>query len=148
LISKWKDVGREEDRRGGLCVARGLGETEVKAATSRSRNVGKNTVECNPTLFVSIESFIEKVTQKASVLRNAFSIDTLCWSDRIGRVLSVRGKVANCSEASAGYYGIGDNVNVFVNLSGLEAAVQEDMPVAGDEFAIDGVRKLPLGGLR
>src|SRR6516162_2801354 len=68
LIGKRKDVGREENGRTGLRVARRLSETVVEAAAACSRNVGENTVERDPSFFVGIEALIEEVAQEAPVL--------------------------------------------------------------------------------
>ena len=145
LIGEGKDVGGEKDGRGRLRVARRLGETVVEAAAARSGDVGENAVERDPSLFVGIETLIEKVAQEAAVLRNAFAVDAGRGSDGIGSVLGIGGEVANRGEAAAGDDGVGDDINVFVNLARLKTAVQMDMPVAGCEFAVDGVGKLPFG---
>ena len=60
-------------------------------------------------------------------------------------MLGIGRKVADGGEATAGHDRVGDNVNVFVNLARLKAAVQMNMPVAGDELAVDGVGELPFG---
>ena len=131
LIREGKDIGGKENRRSGPRVARRLGEPVVEAAPARSRDVGENSVERDSSVFVRIEALIEKVAQKAPVLRDAFAVDPLSRSDGIGIVLGIGSKVAYGSEAAAGHDRVGDHINVFVNLPWLEAAVQVDVPVAG-----------------
>ena len=77
LIGERKNVGRKEDRRSGLRVARRLRETIVEAAAARSGDVREDAVERDPAIFVGVESLVEKVAQEASVLRNAFAVDAL-----------------------------------------------------------------------
>ena len=143
-IGKGKDVGREENRRGGLRVARGLGEAIIEAAAAGSGNVSQNAIERDPSFFVGIEILIEKIAKKAAVLRNAFAVDARRGSDGIGGMFGIGRKVADRSKAPAGHDGIGDDVNVFINLARLKAAVEMDISVARDEFAVDGLRELPL----
>ena len=112
LIGERKDIGREEDRRGGLRVARGLSETIVEAAAAGSGNVGEDAVERNASIFVGIESLIEEVAEEAAVLRDAFAIDARGGSDGIGGVFGVRGEVANGGEATSGDNGVGNDVDV------------------------------------
>lgn len=59
-------------------------------------------------------------------------------------MLGIRGEIAYGGKTSASHYGVGDDINVFVDLSLLKAAVQMNIPVTGNEFAIDGLRELPL----
>ena len=106
-----------------------MGETVVEAAAACSRYVGKNSVERDPSFFIRIEALVEKVAQEAPILRNAFTIDALCRSNGVGIVLGVGSKVTYGSEASAGHHGVGDDIDVFVNLSWLEAAVQMNKAV-------------------
>jgi hypothetical protein len=107
--------------------------------------VGENAVEGDAPVFVGIESLIEEVAEEASVLRNAFAVDALGRSDGFGRVFGIGGEIANGSEASAGYNGISNDVNVFVNPAGLEATIEANIAVALGELAIYDVRELPLG---
>ncbi len=104
----------------------------------------EDAVEGDASFFVGIETLIEEIAEEASVLRDAFAVDARRGSDGIGRVLGVGGEVADSSESAAGNDGIGDDVNIFVDLARLKAAVEVDMAGARDEFSIDGVRKLPL----
>ena len=106
--------------------------------------MGENSVERDASVFVGVETLIKKVAQKAAVLRNAFAVNAGRGRDRIGGMLGVGGEVADRSEPPASHNRIGDGVNVFVNLARLKSAVQMDIPVAGGEFAFDGLRKLPL----
>ena len=106
--------------------------------------MSENAVEGDSSFFVSVEALIEEVAQKPSILRNAFPIDARRRSNRIGNMLGIRSKVANSREAAAGYNGIGDDINIFVDLPRLEAAVQMNVAVAGHDFAVHGVRELPL----
>ena len=145
FIGEGKNIRGEEDRRGGLRVARRLGETVVEASAAGSRDVGKNAVERHSSFFIRIEALVKKVAQKAPVLRDAFAVDTLCRSNGVGIVLGIGSKVTYGREASAGHDRVGDDIDVFVNLSGLEAAVQVNKPICRDELAIDGMRELPLG---
>src|SRR5208337_2873021 len=142
LIGEGEDVGGKENGRVGLRVARRLSETVVEAAAASSGHVGENAVERDASVFVGIEPLIEKVPQKAAVLRYAFAIDALRWSQRVGSVLGVGSKIANGRESAAGHDGVGNNVNIFVDLAGLKAAVQMDKAVAGHEFAVDSMGKL------
>ena len=57
---------------------------------------------------------------------------------RIGGEVAYRGKTAS------GHHRIGDDVNVLVNFAGLKSAIEMNMPIAGREFAVDGMRKLPF----
>ena len=38
-----------------------------------SRHMGENAIERDPPFFVGIEAFIDKIAQKASILRNALA---------------------------------------------------------------------------
>ena len=144
LIGEWKNIGRKEDRGRGLRVARGLGEAIIETAAARSGNVRQNAVERNASFFVRIEALIEEVAQEAPILRNAFAIDACRGSDGIGCVLGIGREVAYRGEAAAGHDRIGDHVNIFVDFSGLKAAVQVDMAVTRSEFAVDRLRELPF----
>ena len=75
LIGERENIRGKENRRSGLRIARRLGETIVEAAAAGSGNVGENAVERDSSLFVGVEALVEKVAQKAPVLRNAFAID-------------------------------------------------------------------------
>ena len=107
--------------------------------------MGKNAVERHPALLVRVETVVKKVAQKASVLRNPLAIDALCGSDGIRLVFGIGSEIAHRREAQARHDGVFDHVHVFVDLSRMEAAIQMDVPVAGRELSVDGVRKLPLG---
>src|ERR1700722_3534391 len=74
LIGEGKNIGREENGRSRLCVARWLSESVIEAAAARSCHVGQNAVKRDPSLFVGVETLIEKVAQEPSILRNAFAI--------------------------------------------------------------------------
>ena len=83
----------------------------------------KDAVEGDTSFFVSVETLIQEVAEEASVLRDALAINTGRGRKGIGRVLGIGGEVADGSEASAGDDGIGDDVNIFVDLARLKAAV-------------------------
>src|SRR5271157_263014 len=105
----------------------------------------KNAVKCDAAVLIRVESLVEKVTQKAAVLRDAFAIHALRRSDRTWIVLGIGCKISNGGKTRAGNNGIGNNVNVLVNLSRLKTAVEVNESIAGDELAVDRVRELPLG---
>ncbi len=129
LIGKGKDIRGKEDRGSGLRVARWLGETVVKTAAACSGYVGQNTVERDPSFFIRIEALVEKVAQETPVLRNAFAIDALRRCNGVGIVLGIGSKVTDGGEATARHDRIGDDIDVFVYLSRLEAALQMNEPV-------------------
>jgi hypothetical protein len=59
-------------------------------------------------------------------------------------VFGVRSEIADGGETQSRDDGIGYRVNVFVNPAGLETAVQADVAVAGNHFAVHQVGELPL----
>src|SRR5262249_935011 len=86
FVREWKNGGRKEDGRGWLRIARGLCEAVVETAATRTGHVRQHAVERDPAIFVGIEAVVEKVSQEASVLRDAFSVNTLNGSDRVASV--------------------------------------------------------------
>src|SRR6185369_3404116 len=106
--------------------------------------MGEHAIESHPAFFVRVESLIEKVAQKAPVLRDAFPIDAGCGNKRAGIVLGIGGEVAYRSETQSSNNRVADHVDVFVNPAGLKASVEMDMAVAGNEFAVNRVREPPL----
>ena len=84
FIGERKNIRGEEDRRCGLRVARRLSETVVEAAPARSCYMGQNPVQRDLSFFIRIEALVEKVAQKAPVLRDAFTVDPLRRSNGIG----------------------------------------------------------------
>jgi len=144
LIRERENIRRKEDRRSRLGVARRLSETVVKAAATCPGNVGEHSVQRHLSVFVGIKTLVKKVAQKAPVLRNAFSIHTHSGSNGIRSMLNVRGKISYRREAATSYYRVRDNMNIFVDLPWLKAAVQMNKTIARCEFALNSVRKLPL----
>ncbi len=126
-------------------VSRRLCEAIIEAAAARSRHVRENSIERDSSFLVRIETLIEKIAKKAAVLRNAFAIDARGRSDGVTAVLRIGGKIAHGCEAEAGNYGIGDDVNVFVNFPRLEAPVQMNVPIARCQLTVYRVRELPVG---
>ena len=59
-------------------------------------------------------------------------------------MLGIRRKITYGGKAPAGYDRVRNSINIVVDLPGLKAAVQVDMPVAGSEFAVDRVGELPF----
>ena len=93
-------------------------EAIVEAATPRARYMCEHAIERDAAFFVRVEAFIQKITQKAAILRNAFPINALCRRNGIGSVLRIGRKIANGREPSAGNYRIGNHIYIFVNLPG------------------------------
>ncbi len=60
-------------------------------------------------------------------------------------MLGIGSEIAHRREAQARHHRILHYINVFVDLSRMEAAIQMDVPVAGRELAGDGLRELPFG---
>ena len=106
--------------------------------------MGEHTVKRDPTLLVGIEPLEEEVPQKASVLRDAFTMNANDGRYRLRIMLGVRGEVAHGGKAEAGDHGVLHHVHVLVDLAGRKAALQVNVAIAGLEFAIDHVRELPL----
>src|SRR5678816_1633794 len=106
--------------------------------------MGEHAIESHPAFFVRIESLIEKVAQKAPVLRDAFPIHTGCGNKRAGRVLGIRGEVAYRSETQSSNNRVTDHVDVFVDPAGLKPSSEMNMAIAGNEFAVNRVREPPL----
>src|SRR5271154_3828844 len=106
--------------------------------------MGQDSVERNVSILVGIETLIEKVAQKASILRNAFAVNALRRGQRIARMFGIGRKVPDRSEATASDDRIGDDVNIFVDLAGLKTAIQMDMTVTRNELAVDRVGELPV----
>ena len=59
-------------------------------------------------------------------------------------MFGIRGEVTHGREAKSRNHGILNCIDVFVNLAGLKAAIEMDVPVAGNRFSINRVRELPL----
>ncbi len=60
-------------------------------------------------------------------------------------MLRVGGEVAHSRKTQSGDDRISNDVNVFVNFSGLEASLEMDIAVAGSQLAIHRMRELPIG---
>src|SRR5580704_11080207 len=104
----------------------------------------QHTIESDPAIFIRVKSLVEKVAQKATVLRDTFPVYSLRRSHRIGGMLGVGCKVANGGEASAGHNRIGGHVDIFINPTGLKAAIHVNVSIAPRKLALHHVRKLPL----
>ena len=90
-VRERENIGRKENRGRWLSVARGLCKAVVEIAASCSCDVGEHSIESDSALFVRIESLVQKIAQKAPVLRYAFAVDALSGSDGfLVMVLAVR----------------------------------------------------------
>src|SRR3954469_6537367 len=142
FVGKRKYVGREEHRGGRLSVTGGLRKAIVEATASGTGNVRQNSVERDAALFVGIESLIEQVAEKSPVLRNSFSVHTNGRCDCIRSVLGIGREIADGCETQASNDGIGNNVHVFVDLPGLETAVEVNVTIAEFELAVHHMPEL------
>ena len=104
----------------------------------------QNSVEGDAALFVGIESLIEQVAEKSTILRNPFSIDTNGRCDRIRSVLGIGREIADGCETQASNDGIRNNIDVFVNLPGLETALQVNVTIAELDLAVYHMPELPF----
>jgi len=127
-----------------LGIPRRLGKPVVEAATASSRNIDQNAIESKSSFFVGIEALIQKVAQETTGLRTALTVDADRWGDGAGSVLHIGSKVAEGSKPQTRHNRICGNVDIFVDLSRLKSSVQMNKLVAGNEFAVDDVRKLPI----
>jgi len=107
--------------------------------------MGEDAVESDFPVFVGVEALVKKIAQETAILRNTFAVDALRGSERLGIVLSVGSEVADGGEAESGDDGVLHDVDVFVDFSGLKAAIEMDVAIAGYKFAIESLRKLPFG---
>src|SRR5438128_8287790 len=107
--------------------------------------MGEHTIECGPSLLICIEPLIEKIAKETAVLGDSFTVDADSGSDRVGAMLGVGSKIANRGEAEPGDDGIFDNVNVFVNLAGLETPLEVDVTGATMACAVDNMHELKMG---
>src|SRR5580700_4504599 len=134
----------EEDGRGRLRIARGLGETVVETAPPCAGYVGEHTIKGDSSVLIRIKALIEEIAQEAPILRDSLAINSLCRSDGAGIMLGVGSEVTDGCKAPSGHHRVSDHIHVFVDLSWLEPAVQVNKPVCRDELAIDSMRELPL----
>ena len=118
-------------------IARRLREAIVEAATASARDMREDAVESHFSCLVRVEAFIEEVSQKAPVLRDALTINTRGVQIRsLRRVLRVRGEIANRRETQSGNDRILNRIHVLVNPPGLETAIQMNVPVLGVSFPL------------
>ena len=88
--------------------------------------MGQNPVQRDPSFFIRIEALVEKVAQKTPVLRDAFTVDPLRRSKGIRIVFRVGSKVSYGRKASPGDDGVGNHVDVFINLSWPEPSLSSE----------------------
>ena len=136
LAREREEIGRIEERRERLGVARRLREPVVEAAAARARRVRKNGVERPPPLLVRVEPLIQEMAQQAPGLRDAVRDAVLHRGDARRVVLQIRDEVPDRGQTSAGDDGALRAIDHLVDAAGCEPALQVHGLRIGDDRAV------------
>ena len=116
-----EDVGRIEERRVRLRVARRLREPVIEAAAARAGRVREEAVVRLPPLLVRVEALVQEVPQEPAGLGHAVG-DAVLRRRRAGRiVLQKRDDVPHGRHAGADDHRAGRAIHRLVDPAGLEA---------------------------